>query len=91
MKSLYKNGARKEYYVVSKLKGEGWDIVQRSAGSHSPVDIFAINIKDKKILLVQCKRSMTGKMSFIDQKLKEKLELENKELNGTFEVKFEAK
>ena len=43
----YQKGRRKEYKVCNELKEEGYDIAQRSAGSHSPIDVWAIN-KDKK-------------------------------------------
>jgi len=39
----YVNGRNKEYKVCKQLKEIGFDIAQRSAGSHSPIDIFAIN------------------------------------------------
>ena len=51
----YINGRKKEYRIVKQLKKEGFDIAQRSAGSHSPVDIFAINKKTKEICFVQAK------------------------------------
>jgi Holliday junction resolvase len=51
----YRKGVRKERKVVNQLKAEGWDIAQRSAGSHSPVDIWAVNLKTKEIMLIQCK------------------------------------
>ncbi len=84
----YRKGRRKEYGITDKLKKEGWDIVQRSKGSHSPIDVFAINKKEKKILLIQSKRTIKEDMSFINDKEKGKIEEENKELNGNFEVEF---
>ncbi len=48
----YNRGRAKEYRVMELLRVEGW-VVGRSAGSHSPVDIFAA--KDGKVLLVQVK------------------------------------
>lgn len=49
---LYNRGRAREYRVMELLRSEGW-VVGRSAGSHSPVDIFAA--KEGKVLLVQVK------------------------------------
>ena len=49
---FYERGRAKEYRVMEMLRSEGW-VVGRSAGSHSPVDIFAA--KEGKVLLVQVK------------------------------------
>ena len=78
----YVKGRRKEYKVVKQLKEHGFDIAQRSAGSHSPVDIFAIDKINRRIVLVQCKPSSMAKTR------RNKILEENKELNGRFEVKF---
>ena len=48
----YNRGRAKEYRVMELLREEGW-IAGRSAGSHSPVDIFAA--KEGRVLLVQVK------------------------------------
>jgi uncharacterized protein (UPF0218 family) len=40
---------------MKKLKDLGYDIVTRSAGSHSIVDVFAISKKHKRIRLIQAK------------------------------------
>ncbi len=48
----YNRGRAKEYRVMELLREEGW-VAGRSAGSHSPVDIFAA--KKGKVLLVQVK------------------------------------
>jgi len=86
---IYKRGTRKEYYLIDKLKKD-FDIVQRTAGSHSPIDIIAINIKNKEIKLIQSKRTMNKTLNYIDIKLKNKIENENKCLNGSFFVNFEC-
>ncbi len=88
--TMYKKGRRKEYGIIEKLKKDGWDIVQRSKGSHSPIDILAINFTDKKIKFIQSKRTLKESMSFIDEKQKEKLEKDNEHFNGSFEVEFEV-
>ena len=51
----YVKGRRKEYKIVHKYKDEGWDIVQRTAGSHSPIDVIAINRTTRKIKFIQSK------------------------------------
>lgn len=48
----YNRGRAKEYRVMELLREEGW-VAGRSAGSHSPVDIFAA--KEGRVLLVQVK------------------------------------
>ena len=80
----YNNGRAKEYRICTKLKEQGYDIAQRSAGSHSPVDVFAIDIKKKVIRLIQAKPA-----SLSDNKKKE-IEDTNKGLNGAFMVLFEV-
>ncbi len=78
----YHKGRKKEYKICNQLRKEGFDIVQRSAGSHSGVDIFAIRKKDKKIRLVQSKpRSMSYNAIH-------KLRKENDWLNEEFVVEF---
>ncbi len=80
----YEKGRNKEYATVNKLKKAGYDIVQRSAGSHSPIDVFAINKTCRVIKLVQCKPN-----GFSDKKRKE-IEFEMNWLNNMFRVEFEV-
>jgi Holliday junction resolvase len=40
-------GLDKERLIVNDLKEEGFDIVARTAGSHSAIDVFAIHRKKK--------------------------------------------
>ena len=55
----YARGRAREYRELDKMRKEGYDIVFRSAGSHSAIDCIGIRLKDKHIKLVQCKpRSM---------------------------------
>ncbi len=49
---FYSSGRAKEYRAMELLRREQW-IVARSAGSHSPVDLFAA--RRGEILLVQVK------------------------------------
>lgn len=80
----YQRGRRFEYSIIERLKKQGYDIVQRSKGSHSPIDIFAIDIKNKKIKFIQAKKG------FISEKSKEKIREDNKNLIGSFEIEFEV-
>ena len=89
--NVYKKGARKEYKIIKDLKAEGFEIAQRSAGSHSPIDIFAIDPINKKIKFVQSKRTLSEIMSFVDPKLKAKIEKEFTWLAGLWEVEFEVR
>lgn len=82
----YQKGRNKEYYIKSKLKATGkYDILQRSASSKSPVDIWCINSKEKEILLVQVKPN-----SFTEKQTQRLME-ENIRLNGLFNVRFVVK
>lgn len=79
----YTKGRSKEHYWCKKLKEKfGFKIAQRTAGSHSPFDIIAINTECKQIRLIQCKSKS------LSDTATQKLRNENKELNGSFEVKF---
>ena len=77
----YIKGRRKEYAIVNKLKDEKYDIAQRSAGSHSPIDVFAISKTQKKIRFIQSKPN-----GYNSKKIEEDL----KWLNGHFTVEFEV-
>ena len=78
----YRRGRRKEYRIVKQLREEGYDIVQRSAGSHSPIDVWAIDIVNKIILLVQVKPDSISKTK--EKRLKE----DNKQLDGEYLVRY---
>ena len=52
--SQYRRGRSWEYEIVRRLRSDGW-IAQRSAGSHSLVDIWAIHPLSGAIQLIQCK------------------------------------
>ncbi len=88
IKKMYNKGRRKEYDIIYRLRKEGWEIAQRTAGSHSPIDIIAINKVTKVIKLIQSKRTINETMSYIKDKVKAKLEDENRWLNGVFSVEF---
>lgn len=53
----YQNGRAKEYRMRQKFMEEGWPIVMRTAGSHGPFDLIAINPEKGFMLLIQCKSS----------------------------------
>lgn len=80
----YIKGRRKEYKISHEYIDKGFDISQRTAGSHSPFDIISISIKDKEIRLTQAKpNSMPDSM-------KMRIMKENEGLNGLFKVIFEV-
>jgi Holliday junction resolvase len=51
-RSPYRKGARYEYYVKQLLEERGY-LVVRTAGSHGPFDLIAIDKGKREILLVQ--------------------------------------
>ena len=79
----YIKGRRKEYKIMNDLREEGYSIVQRSAGSHSPIDVFAINKEKKVIKLIQVKPDNFSKLN-----TKHLVELWEW-LNGEFTIEFE--
>ena len=52
--SNYIKGRKKEYRVMSDERKLG-NLVLRSAGSHSPIDVVSIDVKARVIKLIQCK------------------------------------
>ena len=77
----YVKGRKREYKICKELREKGYEIVQRSAGSHSPIDIFAINKELKIIKFIQ------AKPEGYDAK---KIEQEYAWLNGAYRVVFEV-
>ena len=84
MNKNYVKGRRKEYKITKKYKDMGYEIAQRSAGSHSPVDVFAIDRDTRTIKLIQAKPDS------MSDNAKKKILKENKWLNGLFRVIFEV-
>jgi Holliday junction resolvase len=78
----YVKGRRKEYKIVNEYRALGFDIVQRTAGSHSPIDILAINKKARKIVLIQAKPDDYSIMATA------RIYMDNFELQGKFDVEF---
>jgi Holliday junction resolvase len=53
----YEKGVRFERVLVNNAKKDG-NLAFRSAGSHSPVDVFILDEDNKTIYLIQCKHSI---------------------------------
>lgn len=88
MNNIYQQGRRKEYAVCKQLRGEGYDIVFRSAGSHSPIDVVAIDIEGRRVKLIQCKRNLSKGMMEVDEALKNKIEGQMIRLEALYRVSF---
>jgi len=78
----YVKGRAKEYKIAKYFKEKGFEIAQRTAGSHSPIDVIAINTRLKVIELVQAKPNS------MSENQKKEIKERNKKLNGFFLVKF---
>lgn len=78
----YEKGRRKEYKLCNELRESGYDIVVRTAGSHSPFDIIAVDRYSKIITLIQAKA---------DQENHDRLFKEMEWLNGFWTVEFEVR
>jgi len=84
----YTKGRRKEYAICEQLRKQGFDIVVRTAGSHSKIDIFAIDSDNKIIKFIQSKRVLSETMKTINNQLKNKIEKEMSYLNGFYVCSF---
>ncbi len=51
----YINGRRREYCKIKAYRDQGFPVVFRSAGSHSPFDVVALNPSAGVIILEQLK------------------------------------
>lgn len=81
----YQKGVKKEYAIMRRMKLQGFDIISRSAGSHSAIDIFGIHKERKLIMLIQAKPK-----SFSKNKINELVE-KYSWLQGKFDVVFGVK
>lgn len=81
----YQKGADKERRILNFYKNRDC-IAFRSAGSHSIIDVVAIDVKQKKIFLIQSK--LNGEFNLSKNKRKEILD-EGSKLNGIYSVFFE--
>tara|TARA_Y100000310_G_scaffold70421_1_gene66057 strand:- start:737 stop:985 length:249 start_codon:yes stop_codon:yes gene_type:complete len=77
----YEKGRRKEYKIRKEYLDKGFDIVQRSAGSHSPIDVFAINKRTNEIVFIQSKPENYTSKEYEQYNW----------LNDEFRVKFEVR
>lgn len=82
-KTNYERGRNKEYRIVKALKKKGWTICVRSAGSHSIVDIWALDPITKTIKLIQ------SKLGGVSKPERERIMKEGNLLNGLYSVEFE--
>lgn len=69
---------------MERLRREAFDIVIRTAGSHSPIDVIGIRLGDNKIVFIQSKPK---KMS---QAQRDKLEEQHGWLNDEFQGEFKV-
>lgn len=81
----YLKGVRKERKICKDLKDDDYLIVQRTAGSHSAIDVIAIDPDQHEILLIQSKPN-----NFSDSKTKELYDKWGF-LTGHYHVKFEVR
>ena len=79
----YKKGRAKEYRILRRLKERGCNIVFRSAGSHSPVDCIGIDLKARRIYLIQSKLNASESQK---NRISERFERLNDEFIVSFEV-----
>lgn len=83
MSKIYQKGRRKEYKIKYQLEKEGFDIVQRTAGSHSPFDLIAIKLLTRELKLIQVKPDNYEESNKLNEKWSD--------LNNMFRVSFEVK
>jgi Holliday junction resolvase len=55
----YEKGARFERKLVNEAREKGL-IAARTAGSHSPIDLFTIDVKRREIAFIQAKKGKSG-------------------------------
>lgn len=88
MNRNYVNGSAREYRIMKKLRDEGWEVVERSAGSHGAIDVFAMktatNTSLGQMLLIQCKGGKSAKRE------RKKAEREMPLMSGLYSVKVEV-
>jgi Holliday junction resolvase len=77
----YRRGRGKEYRLMGMLREKKYDIVFRTAGSHSPIDV--IGIRKGEIIFIQSKPKRFSKNK------KKGLEDKYGWLNNMFKCKFE--
>lgn len=81
----YVKGRKKEYAIVHELREMGFVIAQRTAGSHSPVDVIGVDKEKRIIKFIQAKPDNYPKSK--GDKILEDLDW----LNGEFTCEFELR
>lgn len=67
--NAYERSVRRERELVNEYRKLGWDAC-RSAGSHSPWDVWAFDPVNKRVLLIQVKTKKGGRaVRLADMKL----------------------
>ena len=79
----YIKGVRKERAQVNRAKARGC-IAARSAGSHSPIDVWVVDHPGRTITLIQCKPDS------MPNKEKNRIYERHKHLNGIYQVIFKV-
>jgi len=77
----YIKGRRKEYKVMNDERKKG-NLVIRSAGSHSAVDVISIDVSTRVIKFIQCKPDD------MNEGEKNKIMQSMRELNNMFRCEF---
>ena len=80
----YLKGIRKERKLVQEFRDKGC-ISARTAGSHSPIDLFAIDKKARVITFIQAKPDSLSKKAA--QRIHDELDFINGEWIAIFEIK----
>ena len=75
----YEKGARFERKIVNEARAKGF-IAARTAGSHSKIDIFTIDVKNKVVEFIQAKKGKSG--------LTKKQKTEFEAMSDEYMVKF---
>ena len=76
----YIKGVKKERKIVNAFREMGM-LAFRSAGSHSPIDVFCIDRTDKIVHLIQCKPDS------MSEKTKNKILEKLKQYEGEYTIK----
>lgn len=66
----YARGAEIERKIVNAARARGC-IAARTAGSHSPLDVFVIDNENETITFIQCKRSKTKRFPKVSAPFRE--------------------
>ena len=56
MINLYRKGVRFEREIVNFARKKGLNFAGRTAGSHSPLDVYIINPDTKEVFFIQAKK-----------------------------------